>query len=340
MGKSNKKGKVKKMNKNLIFSLVPNVFFFLALVYLIFSGLNTSKAVEVEFNSFLIFFESLEKIDVLKGIIDSFTFVIFEAIIPLAPFLFLLGLGFFLTFLFLEKIKPYFFVFQLILLVLILLYTRFSIIILTCFLGILISSLVLLKATEKEKRGFSFVKSLISKHLHLVVFLIAIGLFLNSYIKFESYKSTVLEANIKFAERVVPDVKNLENELKKSHIDLINKTCEGIKSGMIESYQKFPQDLRENCEQVHDSSIFVVNTVKQEVIAQINSWNITEEKIEIIPKLFPILEQSVKITPLILAVSFYLLARFENFFISLLFGFLGFFLKPKEKKQKEILKKA
>lgn len=329
------------MNKDIIFSIVPNIFFLLALVYLIFSGLTTTKAVNVEFNSFLIFFDSLAKSDVLAGILDFISFVLFEAIIPLIPFFFLLALGFFLTFLFLKKIKFYFFIFQIVFLLLILLYTKFSIIILTSFIGILISSLILFKATDTEKKGFSFMNSLIFKHLNIVIFLIAIGLFLNSYFKFENYKSMAIEANIKFAERIVPDVKNLEEELKKGQIDLVNKTCEGIKEGIVESYQQFPQNTRENCERVYESSIFVVNAVKQETISQIEMWNITsEDQTQIITKIFPILEQSVKATPLIIGVSFYLLSRVEIFFIALLFGFIGFILKPREKTKKAILKKA
>ncbi|MGC8812148.1 MAG: hypothetical protein ACP5O8_00995, partial [Candidatus Aenigmatarchaeota archaeon] len=249
--------------KDIIFSIIPNIFFLLSLFYLIFSGLSTSKAVSVEFNSFLIFFDSLAKNDVLTGLVDFARFVFYEALLPLLPFFFLLALGFFLTFLFLKKIKFYFFIFQVVFLVLALFYAKFSTIILTSFLGILISSLILFKATDTEKKGFSFTNSLIFKHLNIVIFLVAIGLFLNSYFKFESYKPTVIEANINFVQRVVPDVRNLTEELKKNDIDLVNKTCEGIKSGIIESYQQFPQDLRENCERIHESSIFAVDTVKK-----------------------------------------------------------------------------
>ncbi|MCS7105855.1 MAG: hypothetical protein NZ942_00865 [Candidatus Aenigmarchaeota archaeon] len=329
------------MYKKIIFSIVPNLFFFFSLTYLIFSGLSTSKAVSVEFNSFLIFFESLEKADVLKGVLDFILFVFFEAVVPLLPFLFLLGLGFFLTFLFLKEINFYFFVFQLIFLSFILFYTKFSVVFLFSFLGILISSLILVKATEKEKRGFSFTNSLIFKHLHIVIFLLAIGLFLNSYLKFESYRQIPLEANIRFVEKFVPNVKNLEDELKNSQIELVNKTCEEIKSGIVQSYQQFPQNIRENCESVHRSSIFVVDTFKQSAIDQIKSWNMTKEDTRnIITQIFPIVEQGIKATPLILATSFYLLARLEIFFIALLFGFFGLILKPREKKQKDIIKKA
>jgi hypothetical protein len=329
------------MDKTIIFSIIPNILFLLALIYLIFSGLSTTKATNVEFNSFLIFFDALAKKDVLAGVIDFITFVFYEALLPLLPFFFLLALGFFLTFLFLKNIKFYFFIFQIVFLLLVLLYTKFSILILTSFLGILISSLILFKSTDKERKGFSFTNSLIFKHLNIVIFLIAIGLFLNSYFKFEIYKPIALDANIKFVQKIVPDVGNFSDQLKGMEIDLVNKTCEGIKGGIIESYQQFPQDVRENCERVHESSIFVVDTVKQEAMSKIKMWNITGgEEIQAITKLFPILEQSVKATPLILAISFYLLSRVEIFFIALFFGFIGFVLKPREKKQKAILKKA
>jgi hypothetical protein len=328
------------MDKTIIFSIIPNVFFFLALIYLIFSGLSTTKATNVEFDSFLIFFDALAKKDVLAGVIDFITFVFYEAFLPLLPFLFLLALAFFLTFLFLKNIKFYFFIFQVLFLVLILFYTKFSILFLTLFLGILISSLILFKSTDKEKKGFSFTNSLIFKHLNIVIFLLAIGLFLNSYFKFEVYKPIALDANIKFVQRIIPNVGNFSDQLKNMATDLVNKTCEGIRGGIIESYQQFPQDVKENCERVHESSIFVVDTVKQEVISQIKTWNITGEEVQTITKLFPILEQSVKATPLILGISFYLLSRVEIFFIALFFGFLGFVLKPREKKQKPILKKA
>ncbi|MEM5834539.1 MAG: hypothetical protein QXQ69_01660 [Candidatus Aenigmatarchaeota archaeon] len=326
------------MKKNVIFSIVPNFFFLSALIYLIFSGLSTSKAVSVEFNSFLIFFESLEKADVLKGVVEFILFIFFEAVIPLLPFLFLLGLGFFLTHHFAQEIKFYFFIFQVIFLAPILFYTKFSIIFLMSFLGILISSLILSKA-EKEKKSFSFTNSLISRHLHIVIFFLAIGLFLNSYLKLESYRQIPLEANIRFAEKFIPDVKNLEDKLKKGQIELVNKTCEEIRNGITQSYQQFSQDVRETCERVYDSSIFVVDSIRQEVITQIKSWNVTKEDTsKIITQIFPIIEQSIKVTPLIIAISFYLLSRFEIFFIALFFGFLGFVLKPREKK-KDIIKK-
>ena len=307
--------------KKLELSWIPGFLFFLSVIYLIFSGLGTAKAIRASNEVMQIFVKELLEKDVLEALKSSIFYAFYEIVVPLIPFLFLLGGGFFSLYLLKERIG-YWFLPALVLLFIPIYLSNFSIIIISLAIGIFISTLILWKFFEPKKRRFSTASSLVIDHIHYITIFLAIALFLNSFLKFESYKQIAFEGNVGIVKLVVPDVKKIGEKLIEQEINYINASCEQIKSSINSSYETLPDYMREECKPLLESTITAIDYYKQEAIsqAQIRNQTLEEETEEYLRQYFPIIEQMTKGTPLFLAISLYAILRILTFFIASFFG--------------------
>jgi len=314
--------------KKIIYSIVPSILFFLSIYYLLFSNLTAAKAIKVQNDVFLIFIKTLTEKDVLAAVTNSLSYVFTEAVLPSLLFLFLLSSSFFIIFLFKEKINYLYLVISQIPFLLLALYlSGFSLIIFLTYMGIL-SGVILLKIFEPGKATFSAGNSFISKHLRLVIIFLAVGLFLSLYFNFEKYKQAILSGAFNLIELVSPDIGKVQEEQTKN---FVNQCAEGTKTAINQSYQTVPSPTKETCKPVYDSIITGIDSYKEEAIRQTENKTISEEKIqEFLMGNFPIIEQTTKATPLILAVLVYSFLEVLKFFVALIFGFVYFIIKKKK----------
>ncbi|MDI6798662.1 MAG: hypothetical protein QMD12_01530 [Candidatus Aenigmarchaeota archaeon] len=313
--------------KKIIYSILPSILFFLSISYLMFSGLNAAKAIKVQNKVFLVFVRALAEKDVLLAISESLSYILTEAILPSLPFLFLLGSGFLAIFIFKNEINYLSLtLMQIPFLMLASLLAGFSLTVFLTYIGIL-SSIILLKTFEPRKTAFLTGSYLVSRHLRLVFIFLAIGLFLSLYLNFESYKQEVLSGTFDIIKLVIPDIGKLQQEQAKI---FANQCAEGMKKSINQSYQTVPSPTKETCEPVYSSVIAGIDDYKQEAIKQIENKTVSEERVrEYVIENFPILEQTTKATPLILAVLLYSFLEVLKLFAALVFGLAYSAIKKK-----------
>jgi len=299
-------------------SFVPNIVFLVAVLYLIYSGLSIARAIALQNEVIISFMKSLSEKDILFAILASLKIIFVQAVLPLLPFLFLVSFGFLLLFVLKEKTNFKVFIgLQILFLTIALVLASFSIVIFFVFIGILISSVSLLKLFEPKKNNFSTGNSLTSKGLGWINIFIAIGLFLSMYVNFQAYQQTILQSNMELVKSFVPDV----DQLQKLQIQLVNKTIDDIKLSITQKCQQNETLAREQCRAAYDAVLADIERYKQNATEQINAQGISDEQLQVyIMKSFPIMEQTVKASPLFLALAFFALVEVLKPFISLAFG--------------------
>ncbi len=318
------------MKNKIIFSIIPNILFFLSIFYVIFLNLSLVKSIEIQNNISLIFIQTLSNEDIGRAIIACLEYLFYEAVLPSLPFLFFLSLGFTLLFSFKEKINfIYFFLSQIAFLLLVIYLINFSKVVVLTSVGIFISSVAILKFFEKGKSAFSTIDSLISKHLRIVVIFLCIGIFLSMYANYENYKDKIMEGNINLIKIVSPDIENLQKKQVEAFVDQCSQSMEFI---VNTSYENIP-NLKESCKPMYNSILFGIKSYKEETLKQAENTTFAKQRLEeYITSYFPIVEESAKAMPAIITVLIFSFFEILKLIFSVLFAlFFAIFAKVKAK---------
>lgn len=306
------------MKEKIVFSILPNVLFFLSIFYVVFLNLSLLKAIEIQNNVSLIFIQTLSAEDVGRAIVACLEYLFYEAVLPSLPFLFFLSLGFTLLFSFKEKVSlVYFFLSQVVFLLLAIFLMNFSKAVVLACVGIFVSSVSILKFFEKSKSAFSTLDSLISKHLRIVVIFLCVGIFLSMYANYENYKEKIMEGNINLIKIVSPDIENLQ----KQQIEAFVGECSQSMGFIVNtSYESIPS-LKEGCKPMYDSILLGINSYKEEALKQAGNTTLAKQKLEeYVTSFFPIVEESAKAMPAILTVLIFSFFEILKLMFSILFA--------------------
>jgi len=295
-------------------TIIPSIIFFIAVLYLIYSGLTISKAIESQTEVFSIFVNSLAEKDILLALSESLSYVILNIILPLLPFLFLIAFGFLTLFWFKIEIK-FLFAAQILFLVASFFLSNFSITILLTYIGIIIGNFVLLKTFQPSKKIFLTGSSLTSKGLRFLNMFLAVGLFFSLYVNFQSYEGQIIESNANLIETVVPTTTQLQD----FQLEIVNTTADELKLSIQNQYELAPSGTKEQCKPVYDSIIAGVEDYKNQMNERMKDQEIGDIQEEVIQS-FPIIGQLINATPLFLAISLFALLEVLRPIVSLLFG--------------------
>lgn len=320
MGKAIKeKGKEMKVK-----SIAPSIIFFIAVLYLTYSGLTISKAIEFQSETFSIFMKSLAEKDVLLALSESISYIFLNIILPLLPFLFLIAFGFLALFWFKIETK-FFFAAHILFLLATFFLSNFSITVLLAYIGIIIGNFVLLKTFEPSKKKFLTGSSLTSKGLRFLNIFLAVGLFFGLYLNFQSYEGLIIESNVNLIRTVAPNATQLQN----FQLEFVNSTVDELKQSIQNQYDQAPSETKEQCKPVYDSIIIGIEDYKNQVNERMKAQEVGDIQEELI-RSFPIIGQIINATPLFLAISLFALLEILRPFIALIFGIIYSLIKSKK----------
>jgi len=305
-------------------TLAPSIIFFIAVLYLIYSGLTISKAIKSQTETFSIFIETLSEKDVLFALSESLSYIFLNIILPLLPFLFLVAFGFLTLFWFKIEIK-FLLAAHILFFVIVFFLSNFSITILLTYMGIVISNFVLLKSFQPSKKKFLTGSSLTSKGLRFLNIFLAVGLFFSLYLNFQSYEEEIIESNANLIRTVVPTTTQVQN----IQLGIVNTTTDELKQSIQNQYELAPSETKEQCKPVYDSIIAGVENYKNQVNERVRELEIGDIQEEVINS-FPIIGQLINATPLFLAITLFALLEILRPFIALTFGVVYSLIKPKK----------
>lgn len=297
-------------------SFIPNLLFLVAIAYLALSSLTITKAITLQNELLVNFMKGLSEKDVLFATLDSLGILFAQAILPLLPFMFLIGFGFLFVFLLREKIDLKIFIgIQYLFLIISFVLASFSIAILLAYIGIFISSLLLIKTFEVGKSNFSTGSSVASKGLRWVNIFLAIGLFLALYINFQSYQEIIDQENTKLIKNFIPE----PDKIQKVQLEIINNTADSILQNMGQKCQQSAN--KTECLALYNAMVVEIEDYKQRVAEEMQSREGSEKLIEeYVMKSFPVMGQITKASPLFLGVTVFALLEFLTTFVSIFFG--------------------
>ncbi|HKZ45461.1 MAG TPA: hypothetical protein VJ343_02035 [archaeon] len=299
-------------------SIIPNILFFVAVFYLLFSGLSITKAISVQNETTILFMKTLSEKDILFTVIEVLKLIIVKIVLPLLPFLLLISFGFLLVFVLKEKIDSKLFIgLQIAMIALMAAFTGLSVIILFISIGILATSISILRFFDSEKSRFSTGTSLGYRALGWMNILFAVGLFFAMYLNFSLYEQSFTQANMDLLKSFMPD----QDQLQKLSLDMVNRTIDGIQSGISQRCEQVDPLIKAQCQAAYATVLADIESYRENITKQASEQNISDEQLNIyIIKEFPIFEQIIKAMPLFLALAFFAMLEVLKPLIALLLG--------------------
>ena len=298
-------------------SFFPNLLFLIGVVYLFFSGLTIEKAITLQNELLVNFMKGLSEKDVMFATLDSLGTLVAQAILPLLPFMILISFGFLSLFLLKEKMDLKIFIgMQYLFLIVLFVLTGLSLVMLFAYIGIVISSMLLIKMFEVEKSNFSTGSSVVSKNLRWINIFLAIGIFLMLYVNFSAYEEMITQENVRLVKNFIPE----QDKIQEVQLELVNNTADSILYSMGE---KCDQSVdRTECLIIYNAMAAEIEDYKQRVAEEISSGEGGGEELieEYVTEAFPLLGQITKASPLLLAVTVFALLETLSVFVSMLFG--------------------
>lgn len=303
---------------NSINSVIPNILFFVAVFYLVFSGLSITKGISIQNESTMLFMKTLSEKDILTTIVDVLELIIIKIVLPLLPFLLLISFGFLLVFVLKEKMDWRLFIgLQIAMVVLMAVFTGFSVMILFISIGLLATSISILRFFDSEKTKFSTGNSLAYRGLGWMNIFLAVGIFFAMYLNFALYQQTLTQSNMDLIKSFMPN----QTQIQKLSLDMVNKTIDGIESGISQKCEQTDPQIRLQCQAAYSSVLADIENYRENITKQAGEQNISDEQLNMyIVEEFPIFDQIIKAMPLFLALAFFAMLEILKPILALLLG--------------------
>jgi len=305
--------------KPLIFSVLPAILFFIALITLSLSSLTIAKIIDLQADLLLSFFSQTIQTDVVSGLKLLLLSLWENALIPIMPCFLLATFSVSWIIVQHEHFNKRLFIISCSALFPLLFLLTNSITITLGYVGCLLAGSL---TTTEEEPSFSLGFYDVSSKLRIFYVFLIVGIFLTMYLNFDTFKERIEDSNLRLLVSFIPDVGKLQEAQKKQLESFIEQTGEGFKSSIASQYNNLPQNVKQQCKPLYDSIIAGIDDYKKEAVQKIKTkkYEVSQKEIKnLIVEAFPAFEGIIKATPLttaILAFTFLEVLRFA-------FGVIG-----------------
>ena len=291
------------MNKIALISVLPAILFFSGIVFVAYSSLTMSKVISVQNEVFALFFQELGKTDILSALITTFEYFFTEVLWIVLIFLVLITLGFLVYLYYFQKVNfKVVVISQVVMVILVLVLTDFSITMFVTSLSLLIGTMWMHKTFEPGKKVFSTGYDAIASRIGMMGIFLAVGILLSLLVNMESYEQEMLESNMNLIKNFMPDMSGAKQAQK----DQIGDLTEGFKYALSERYDSLPEDTKAECSVLYQGLTQSLDIYKEQSFQQIDEQELAVSEEQIL-QIFPLFGLIIKATPIIIAISAYAL---------------------------------
>lgn len=296
------------------------VLFFSAVLSLVFSGLSLTKAISLQNEVSVLFFQELQSKEVSAALVSSISFILNNAVLPLLPFIFLSVIGFSSIIYFKPETKYLFAVLTAVLAASVLI--KFSLAIAIICLGYFPSA-ILLKGLEEKKTAFKTASSFTSSCLRYLNIFIALGVFLG-ILMMPNFEKLAEQGILSSISGLLPqDLQQAQAGLVKTFVEqnmLSAKNIVDNEYAMLGAPQQC-KDFRDN---VHAG----LENYKTQVIAQLQNISVGQQDLSQLPQ-FGFLSVFTKTIPLTAAIAIFFLFELLKPLFAAFAGLIYKFAKEK-----------
>ena len=289
--------------KTVFFSSLPAILFFSGIVFFGYSSLTMSKVITVQNEVFVTFFRELKNTDLLSAMITTFEYFFANVLWIVLIFLVLISCGFLLYLYYFQRVNfRAVIVSQVLMTILVLIATDFSITMFLTSLSLLAGTIWMFKTFEPEKKAFSTGYSVITSKIGLMSVFFAVGILLSLLIHMKSYEEEMLQTNMDLIKNFMPDM----SETKEAQKNQIEQITEGFKYALSERYDFLPEETKTECKVLYDGLTQSLDSYKEQTFQKIDEQELVVSEEEIM-QISPLFGLFVKATPLIITISVYAL---------------------------------
>ena len=290
-------------SKTIMISSLPAIFFFIGIFFLVLSPLNLSKVIDMQNGVFVLFFQELNRSDMMNAILLTLGYLWVNVIWIILVFLILIGSGFIFYIFYLTKLDfRVVNVSQIIFVIIVFILTNFSVIMLLTSFSLLVGIFWMYKTFEPGKNNFSTGYSVITSRLGLMGILLTVGVFLTIFLNIQAYEEQISESNTELMMSFVPEIGDVKKAQKKEIEDI----AEGFKYSLTERYKILSEDAKAQCKSMYDGLIQGLDNYKNRTFQKIDEQEIQMNQEELL-QFFPFFDVFTKMSPLLIAVSVYAL---------------------------------
>ena len=284
-----------------LISSLPAVLFLSGIVFFAHFSLTMSKVITVQNEVFILFFQELNKTDLLSAFITTFEYFFINVLWVVLILLVLVSCGF-LVYLYHFKNVSFRIVFisQILMVVLGLILTNFSITMFLTSLSLFAGVMWMRKTFEPMKNDFSTGYSIITSRIGLMSVFFAVGLLLSLLVHVKSYEEAIVQTNMDLIKNFIPDMSSAKEAQKKQ----VEQLTEGFKYALSERYDYLPEETKTECKVLYVGLTESLDSYKQQMFQKIDEQEIVVSEEDIL-QMFPFFNLIIKATPIIIAISVY-----------------------------------
>jgi len=262
-----------------------------------------SRVITLQNEVFVIFFQALTETDMLSAMITAFEYFFTNVLWIVLIFLTLISCGFLLYLYYFQKVDiRAVIVSQVVMMILILVLTDFSITMLLTSLSLFVGTMWMRKTFEPEKKVFKTGYSVIVSKIGLMNVFLAVGILLSLLVNMESYEEEMMQTNIDLMRTFIPDMSGAKQAQK----DQIEQITEGFKYALSERYDYLPEETKTECSVLYEGMTDSLDSYKEQMFQKIDEEEMVVSE-EAIMEIFPLFGLIAKATPLLITISAYAL---------------------------------
>lgn len=300
--------------KTFSISIIPAILFTVGIIFFAYSPLTMTKAINVQNQVFVLFFDQLKSVDLLTALSVSFEYFFVNVLWVVIIFLLLESSGFLVYLYYLKNVDIRAVVAsQVVMILSVLTVTNFSITMFLISLSLLVGTLWMHKSFEPEKKVFSTGYNVITSKIGLLSIFLAIGILLSLTINMGKYEKEMQQTNMDLIKNFMPDMSEAKDAQKKQ----VTQLADGLKYVVDERYNYLPEENKSACSSFYQGLNQSLDNYKEQMSNKIDNGNITFSEQDLL-QAFPLFNLIVKATPVIIAISAYAL-------LAVLTPVMGFF---------------
>jgi hypothetical protein len=284
-------------------STLPALLFFIGIIFFAYSPLTMPEVINAQNEVFILFLQQLKKDDLMSALLLVLSYLWANILCILLIFLVLIGFGFLVYVYFFRKLDlKTVVVSHIALIIFVLILTNFSIVMLSIALSLFLGILWLHKTFEPRKNNFSTGYYVIISRLGLLNIFLAIGILLTVSLNIQDYEKQVSESNKELIMSFIPEV----SSIKKAQKEQISQITEGFQYALTERYDAMTEENKAQCKPMYEALIQGLESYKERAFQRIEEEEVTIGEEELL-QLFPFYELTIKVTPLLVAITAYAL---------------------------------
>jgi cbb3-type cytochrome oxidase subunit 3 len=284
-------------------STLPALLFFIGIIFFAYSPLTMPEMINAQNEVFILFLQQLKKDDLMSALLLVLSYLWANILCILLIFLVLIGFGFLIYVYFFRELDfKVVVVSHIALIIVVLILTNFSVVMSSIALSLFLGILWLHKTFEPRKNNFSTGYSVIASRLGLLNIFLAIGILLTVSLNIQDYEEQVSESNKELIMSFIPEM----SDIKEAQKEQISQITEGFQYALTERYDAMTEESKAQCKPMYEALVQGLESYKERSFQKIEEEEMMVGEEELM-QLFPFYNLTVKITPLLVAITAYAL---------------------------------